>query len=126
MDISVFLARFLGAYMLIMFAIWVLRRQALEGGIRNIMGCGGTFALTALIQVIIGLLIILSHSVWKLNWQGLITLFGYFAVIQGIVRLSFPEEIKAYILKSVEKGAWMWMVFLGLFGSLLAYHGFIA
>jgi hypothetical protein len=125
MDLSLFLARFLGLYMLIILGIWLLRKTQFEAGLRNVVESEATFALTAIIQIILGLLIVLSHSIWTYNWQGLITLFGYFAIFQGVMRLAFPDEIKPYIINAVEKRTWMMQAFLDIVGAFFFYHGFI-
>lgn len=124
MDLSHFLAKFLGSYMLIMAAIWLTRKEQFGVTVRNVMGTGNTYSMTAIIQIILGLLIVISHSVWTFDWRVLITLIGYLALTVGIVRLAFPEETKDYVLDAAEKGYWFLMGILVILGGTLAYNGF--
>lgn len=124
MDLSHFLAKVLGSYMLIMAALWLWRKDQFGITVRNVMGSNGTFSLTAIIQIIFGLMIVISHSVWSFDWRGLITFLGYLAVIQGVLRLAFPEETQKYLIDAAEKGYWFLMGVLIIFGGILAYNGF--
>jgi uncharacterized membrane protein len=125
MDLSHFLAKFLGSYMLIMAAIWLIRKDQFGITVRNIMGSDNTYSMTAIIQIIFGLLIVISHSVWTMDWRVLITLIGYLALAVGVVRLAFPEETKSYFLDAAERGYWIMMGILVVLGGTLAYNGFI-
>lgn len=119
-------ARFLGVYMLIMAAIWLTRKKQFEGCIRSVILTEGSFALTGAIHVMVGLILMLSNPIWELNWKGLVTLIGFLSILQGVFRLAFPEEAKKLIMKSVEKGHWIWIIFLIGLGTFLAYFGFYA
>ncbi len=70
MELSIFLARFMGLYMLIMAAIWVLRKEQFAQCIRDIVLSKSGFALSGAIHVMVGLAIAISHPIWTLNWQG--------------------------------------------------------
>ncbi len=124
MDLSHFIAKVLGTYMLIMATLWLWRRKQFGVTVRNVMGSDSTFSLTAIIQIIFGLMIVISHSIWTFDWRGLITLLGYLAVIQGILRLAFPGETQKYLIDAVEKGYWFLMGLLIVLGSILTYHGY--
>jgi hypothetical protein len=124
MELSQFLAKFLGGYMLIVVAIWLTRKRDLEEGVRNIFLSKGAFPLTGAIHLSVGLLIVIAHPIWKFNWQGLITLLGYASIFQGVARLAFPEAMRNALVSSLEKASWLWIVSLILVGGFLSYHGF--
>lgn len=124
MGLSIFFAKFLGIYMLIIAAIWLTRKEQFETGVRDIISSKGMLALTGAIHIIIGLIIAISHPIWTLDWKGLITLIGYLSLLQGILRLSFPVQAKINILKSLDKGYWVWMAIVVVLGLFLTYNGF--
>lgn len=123
---SAILAKFLGLYMLIMAAIWLTRKKQFEGCIKSAILNEGSFALSAGINLIVGLIVLLFNHSLELNWKGLVTLIGVFSIIQGVFRLAFPGEAKKMILKSIEKGHWIWIICLIVIGSFLTYSGFQA
>lgn len=124
MDLSIFLARFIGLYLLIMSFIWLFRKNSFEEGVRDIILSKGLFALSGAMHVMVGLAIAVSHPHWELNWRGLITLLAYVAIIKGVTRLTFPEETKNLLLKSIKEGYWFWLICLFAIGAYLTYEGF--
>ena len=124
MDWSSFFAKFLGIYLLIIVTIWLTRKESFERGVREIILSDGMLALSGAIHIIIGLMIAILHPIWTADWRGLITLIGYTSVIQGIIRLAFPIQSRQNILKSLEKGYWIWIIVAGVLGISLTYSGF--
>jgi hypothetical protein len=124
MELSSFLAKFLGIYMLMIAVIWLARKKQFEAGVRSIILSSGLLSLTGAIHLIVGLTIAISHPIWEFNWQGLITILGCLAIFQGVFRLAFPEQAKKATLKSLEKGSWTWRLFLLIVGVILTYNGF--
>ena len=41
-----------------------------------------------------GIAMAIGHSVWELNWRGLITLLRYLCIVKGVVRIGFPDMPK--------------------------------
>lgn len=124
MDWSPYFAKFLGIYLLITVAVWLTRRESFERGVREIILSDGMLALSGAIHLMIGLIVVILHPIWSADWQGLITLIGYASIVQGVVRLAFPIQSKQNILKSLEKGYWVWIVVAGALGVILTYSGF--
>lgn len=124
MDLSLFFAKFLGIYLLAIVAIWLIRKKSFERGVKDVILSDGTFALSGAVHLIIGLTIAISHPIWTADWQGLITLIGYTSIVQGVVRLAFPIQSKQNLLKSLEKGYWVWIIVAGALGVILTYSGF--
>lgn len=126
MELSLFLAKILGA-MLTAFAVAGLMRPKVisdalrdfdhESFARLIAGCAG---------IGVGVALILSHNVWAWNYQGLITLFGWTALIKGLSYLLLPKHAVNFT-KSMMKTKSQMQVFLGatlIVGLYLLYSGF--
>lgn len=124
MDWSPVFAKFLGIYLLMIVAIWLTRKESFEKAIREIILSDGMFALSGAIHIIIGLMIAILHPVWTFDWRGLITLIAYVSIVQGVARLAFPVQSRRNILKSLEKGYWIWIALASTLGLILAYNGF--
>ena len=50
--------------------------------------------LAGLIALTAGLAIVVLHNRWEWNWTVIVTLFGWLAVIGGIVRMVAPQVIE--------------------------------
>lgn len=83
--------------------------------------CWGAASLT------IGLAVILSHNIWVQDWRVVITIFGWLALLKGLMSLFVPDQIRK-TLKKLEHQQWLSfalivMLFIGL---VLTYYGFTA
>ena len=50
--------------------------------------------LSGVIALTIGLAIVILHNDWKWHWPLIITVFGWMAVIGGIVRMIAPQVVE--------------------------------
>ena len=90
MDNSLFLAKFWGWYLLIFFLILSLNPKRIKQ-IFDDLADQKFLITTAFIGILIGLLNILFHNIWELNYKLIITLIGWFALIIGLALFSFPK-----------------------------------
>lgn len=127
MTTSVLLARFFGLYLLIVGATLLIRREQLPRIIRDFFDNSALMLFSGILTLVFGLLIILFHNIWTWNWNLPITIIGYLALLQGIVRLWFPDHMKRMLAKHmntrfvINAG-----IILMLLGVYFAHHGFLA
>lgn len=126
MELSLFLAKLLGVYMLIIAALWVCCKKQLEATRRDVFSTPGLLALTGVFSLLLGLAIVIGHPVWEASWRGVITLIGAIAIFKGIMRLAFPKVAEKVITSSFQKGYWALFIVILLLGLYLTYHGFFA
>jgi len=86
-----------------------------------------TMFFLGIVSLVIGLAMILAYNVWAKNWQVIITILGWLALIKGAAVLFLPEYTKKYAKKMegapVLPFALVILVFIGL---VIAYLGFTA
>lgn len=126
MDLSIFLARFLGFYFLIVAVIGLIRKKQFETLLIDTVSSKSLLAFTGILSLLFGLAIAIAHPVWEWNWRGLITLLAYLSIVKGVIRLAFPSEAHEWILKWVHKGYWTMIAILAVLGLYLAYYGIIS
>ena len=121
MEISIFLARFLGGFYLIFGLLFIITRQL---GKTIEMTDDKSFVIsTGYISLLMGLATVVLHNIWVLDWRVAITILGWSTLIKGILKIGFPEFInkQAQIFKSQQTleaimllllGGWLfWMSF---------------
>lgn len=91
-EISIFLARFLGGFYVI-FGLLFLAAKLL-GRIIEITDDKSFVISTGYISLLMGLATVVLHNVWVLDWRIVITLLGWSTLIKGILKIGFPEVIQ--------------------------------
>lgn len=124
MDVSIFIAKLMGIYMLIVAAIWIFRKDQVEATIKEVLSSNGLLALSGVISLVLGLAIAIGHPIWEWNWRGLITVIGYLSILKGIMRLAFPAQIQQRVLNVVSQGYWFVIALVIVLGAYLTYSGF--
>ena len=126
METSIFLAKVIGLFSVISATAVLVRYKknlALE---KEAVANPGAVALAGYAILILGVLLVVSHSVWTLDWRLVITIFGWLVLLKGVGRIFFPEAIKNLIEKKQHDRRFMIgevvMIVVGLY---LLYYGFI-
>ncbi|MGA8163689.1 MAG: hypothetical protein WB791_01535 [Waddliaceae bacterium] len=94
MDISIFLAKLMGFYLVIGGLAYFLKRPFLREVIEDFYNSPGLVMVASAMNLILGLLVVLNHNIWELSWKVIITIIGYLVLFKGIFHLFFPEWAK--------------------------------
>jgi len=88
---SVFLAKFWGWYLIIFFVILSFNPKRIRQIFEDLKD-EKFLIITSFVAVIVGLLNILFHNIWELNWKLIITLIGWIALYMGLSLFMFPKQ----------------------------------
>ena len=114
MELSLFLAKLFGLYLLIVAVLWAVRGEVISKVMEEFFTNGPMLFLSGLLSLVVGIAMAISHSVWEMSWRGLITLMGYLAIVKGISRIGFPEvpqKAAGFLLKG--NAIWIWICVRG-------------
>jgi hypothetical protein len=125
-DISIYFARFFGLYFLAFAALWVVFKDQFAVSLREIIKSRSLIFFSGVISLIFGIAVVVAHPSWNWNWDVAITIIGYFAIFQGIIRCGFVDHVQRVASDLLENKHWFLVIFLFVVGAYLAYHGFIA
>ena len=70
MELSLFLAKLLGLYFLIIAADLLFRRHQLEATVAEVFASRALLAFSGSISVLLGLALVIAHPVYEANWSG--------------------------------------------------------
>jgi hypothetical protein len=128
MALSIFLAKILGVYLIIMFLLFATRKEEVTQAIKAFLADHGLILISGDISLIAGLAILIGHPIWVWEWPLVITLLGLLMVIRGILRIGYPACTIRWgnsLLRS--RQAWSWTMIVSLIiGIFLLAHGFMA
>lgn len=91
MDVSLFLAKFWGWYLLIFFFILSFNPDRIRQ-INNDLKDEKFQMLISFIAIVMGLVSVLFHNVWEPTWKFIITLLGWTALFSGLGLFVFPTH----------------------------------
>lgn len=91
MDVSVFLARFWGWYLLIFFFVLTFNPQRIRQIFEDLKD-QRFLILASSAAIVLGLLSILFHNIWEPNWKLLITGLGWLSLLSGLGLFIFPDR----------------------------------
>jgi len=123
MDVSIFLARFWGWYLIIFFVVLSFNPKRIKQIFEDLKD-EKFLIIASFIAIIVGLLNILFHNIWETNWKLIITLIGWIALFKGLSLFIFPKRTIIWLdvinIKFVQL-IYMLLFFLGLFLLNMGY-----
>lgn len=91
MTTQTFFALFWGWLTVIVTAMFFIRPKALHD-VKQLIVENRAFGLTyGYLSLFLGLVSVLLHNEWTLSWHVLITIFGWLALIKGVIVIAWPE-----------------------------------
>ena len=118
MDTSLFLLKFWGWYCVIFFFNLSFNPKRIKQIVEDLQDQKFTI-LISFLAIIIGLLNILIHNVWEANISLVVTLFGWLALLKGIMLFTFPRTTTKGITKMNIKFVQAMYIFVFLIGVIM-------
>jgi len=122
-NISIFLAKFWGWYLIIFFLILSFNPKRILQ-IVNDLKDQKFVILASFIAIIIGLINILTHNIWENDFRIIITLIGWFSLCIGLSLFIFPKQAVGYIGYFNVKFVQVIYMLLFLIGMFLLNEGY--
>ena len=126
MDISLFLAKIFGPYLIAVGAAAILKRKELSVRISSIFDNPILVYAMSALELIIGILLLLLHSVWVWGWPVIITIWAWLMIIESAVFLFLPSRLTKKMVRMFVKKGWYitFSIISILLGVYLAVIGF--
>jgi len=93
MELSIFLTKILGLYMIILSIGLLMHAKKMRAIFIDSMGSPPFLLLSGVIALMVGLLIVISHNIWLPDLRILITIVGWLALLKGINLILFPDSL---------------------------------
>ncbi len=90
MDLSIFLFRLFGFYFIFVGLAYFIRPDFFRQAVKELFGSPALLLFAAVINIILGLMLVLNYNVWEFSAKGFITVMGYLILAKGVSRLYFP------------------------------------
>lgn len=123
MELSILISKILGLSYLAMGLGILLNGAYYKKAFIEMKNNSAFVLLGGMISLIIGVLVVNVHNVWVSDWTVIVTIFGWVAVIKGIMLFVAPNFLmksSSTILKKTQLIGWGSLIF----GLLMGYYGF--
>jgi len=115
---SIYLAKFWGWYLIIFFLILSFNPKRIRQIVKDFEDQKFTIIISFL-AIIIGLLNILFHNIWKADFRIIITLFGWCSLILGLSLFIIPKQTVKWLNYVNIKFVQVFYILLFLIGVFL-------
>jgi uncharacterized protein YacL len=115
MCLSIFLAQVIGCYLFFVSLAMLIHQNRYKKVIHDLLSTPALVTLTGVVTLILGLLIVRSHNLWTTEWPVIVTLFGWFLLLQALMRIFFPELFVKWMKELTAKSgyvlvSWVWLL----------------
>jgi len=119
------LSKALGLYLVIISVGMLINAHTLKSLLGEMLKSPGLMFVMGVIGMIIGVLIVISHNIWTLDWRIIITIMGWAGLIKGTIRVVIPQYVNVLDKKWMLSDASYYTTFVLAFllGVLLCYLG---
>lgn len=127
MDLSHFLARVIGFYLIITAVLVLANTKGIQKITEGVLKSSGVLYLSGFIALVLGLLIVIGHNVWNLTGALLVTLIGWLTLVKALAILFFPDAYSRFGMKYIKGNGYMAGTVISLLaGIFLLYYGFFS
>ncbi len=129
MDTSIFIARvFALAYLAIGLGMLINPKYYFKLMEEVMLKSAGVLYLGGAMALIAGYLLVTFHNIWEYSWVVVITIFGWLALLKGLMFLIFPKHMEFWRKTLFKKKSLMplWGFIILIFGLFFGYFGFFA
>lgn len=127
METSVFIAGLIGPVLVVMGLMGLFRLEAIHEVAREVLASRALIFMAGFLALLAGLAIVNTHNHWVAGWPVIVTVFGWLAVIGGIIRIAFPGITKTIAEAMLARAAVLRLLSLlqVLLGAYLMSKGYL-
>lgn len=92
MDLSKFLAKVLGPYLIIV-SVLILLQGNFTARLEHLLSNADLLFVTGFFTLILGLLMVVAHNHWQKDWTLIITIISWLTLLKGLSLLVYPEHL---------------------------------
>jgi hypothetical protein len=126
MPTSIFIAKLMGP---ILFAVGIsilIDEKSIRAMAKDVLRSHALLYIFGIFDLLLGLVLVVIHNLWVMDWRVIITLIGWISVVRGIVRMLFTPFIIKNGPKLIKKQGLLMSVAIVMLilGAALSYYGY--
>lgn len=126
MDLSIFLSRTVGIYLVIVSVLLLTKTSQFYGIIASMAGDAPLMFVSGLFTLMIGIAMVVSHHIWVMNWRVSVTIISWIILLKAICILFCPLSMNALTLNFIRSTTYAYAAgsFDLALGLVFIYFGF--
>ncbi len=130
MELTLFLAKFIGVFSLIYGLSMLLKKKMVMEIFTSFFGeRRATVYVLGILEVLGGLAIVLTHNIWNEGLLALVvTIFGWLLLLEGFLYIFLSKQKLMNMWRGFQESASLYYIVAGsmlLLGTYLTYVGFV-
>ena len=128
MQTSIYIAKLMGPVIAVAGLGFLFNRRAFQEMASDFLESTGIIVMSGMLALVLGLAIVNAHNVWVADWPVIITIFGWLAIIGGIMRITMTDIVRSIARKMLSYTNFITaeaIILIGL-GAWLSYVGYLA
>jgi hypothetical protein len=127
MQVSIYLARLIGPVIAAAGISMLLNRQGFLDIATGIVGDAALLYFVALLGLLGGIAIVLTHNLWVADWRVIITLLGWVSIVDSASWLLAPRHLARFYAPIITPSLpLVGGLFSLILGAALCYFGYFA
>lgn len=102
MDISKFLSKVVGIYLVIISLVMLINMPQFLANINKLIHDATLMFVCGFFTIIIGILMVVSHNIWQWHWRVIITIIGWLSLVKGVSLLFYPQFIDSVSMHFIQ------------------------
>ena len=127
MSLSIFLAQVIGVYLVITSLSALVKRKTFMQAIKHVARDSHIIFMIAALEIILGIILVVSHNVWDGTWHVVITVLAWLTLLEGVFYLFIKQSLIEKLFKWFARADWFYTLIslVGVvLGIYLVYQGF--
>ena len=127
MDFTLFFAKILGPLYAIIGIGILLNMKTYLNVIEDFIKNAAIVYLCGVAVFVTGMIIVLNHNIWVINWPVVITIMGWMAILKGVFLIIFPNAMVRFTkkFKNMTRVLFADIIFIIMLGCFLTAKGFL-
>lgn len=113
--VSSFFAQVIGFYLFFICLAMIVQAQRFKKIMTEVLSHPGSLFICGATNILFALVVLVPHNLWVADWQVLITVIAWLALLKGLATLFFPEMFVSMFKNLMNKTGyhvwtWLWLL----------------
>lgn len=93
METSKFLGKVIGIYLIIIAVALFVNMHQFVIYVQALINNAALMFVSGFFTLILGILVVVSHNIWKWHWRVIVTIIGWITLVKGASLIFYPHFI---------------------------------